>query len=132
MDGVFTDDAQVTQLVNIIELFDPSKGALGMSAAGSQASREAGTTLPRAVHDGAGLGLEWKWVPPDAAVGQGAPQVAGQVSSSQLARNVKELDRSVDATGEVTGQVTPQVGHCSLLRTLAGHSAGRSSVRPLS
>jgi ATP-dependent DNA helicase RecG len=75
--------------------------------------REAGTTLPRAVHDGAGLGLEWEWVPPDEATHQVTPQVTGQVTPQveqpQVIGKTGASGSPPGATGEVAGEVTHQV-----------------------
>lgn len=44
------------------------------------ACREAGTTLPTVRHDGAGLWIEWEWVPPE----EGTPQVTPPVTGGEL------------------------------------------------
>jgi ATP-dependent DNA helicase RecG len=82
------------------------------------ACREAGTALPTVRHDGAGLWIEWGWVPPEEATHQVASSVTGQVDRPQTAENATELLGSGDATGQVTGQVTGEVAR--LLEELTG------------
>ena len=63
------------------------------------ACREAGTTLPTVRHDGAGLWIEWEWVPPE----EGTPQVTGQVASTVNERQDAGMTAESEVTGEVTG-----------------------------
>jgi ATP-dependent DNA helicase RecG len=103
---------------------------------------EAGTPLPTVRHDGAGLWIEWEWVPPDEATDPVTPQVAGRVTGQVEHPQVfGNAGRPGDATGQVTGEVTlpelesqleSQLESDSLservLATLKGGALGKAAI----